>query len=86
MYLYLQIKNKMKKFLLLAVFACSISAAGFAQQDPQTKVKPTSTATQKVHNTFSKHKHYSGVKVKSESHGVKHKGKLNAKKGEVKIK
>lgn len=75
----------MKKLVLLLVMAISISAASFAQEK-QTKVKPTSTAGQKVHNTFSKHKHHSGYKVKSEHGGVKHKKKVNTMKGEVKNK
>ena len=35
----------------------------------QTEVKVTKTITpaQKVHNTFSRHKHYKGYKVKSKS-------------------
>lgn len=74
----------MKK-LLLGLLTISISFASQAQT-PQTKVKPTSTATQKVHNTFSKHKHYNGVKIKSENNGVKHKAKVNTKTGEVKAK
>ena len=75
----------MKKLLLLLVMAVSISVASFAQEKP-TKVKPTSTATEKVHNTFSKHKHHNGYKVKSEHHGIKHKKKVNTEKGEVKNK
>ncbi len=44
----------------------SIAAGVSARQTTlkKEKVKKTSTIPQKVHNTFSKHKKYSGVKVK----------------------
>lgn len=54
-----------KAFVLLLVTIISI--ASFAQQKvakDEVKVKKTSTVPQKVHNIFSKHKHYSGTKVK----------------------
>jgi hypothetical protein len=35
--------------------------------DAKVKSKPTSTIPQKVHNTFSKHKHYSGHKAKAKT-------------------
>ena len=55
--------KKITATLLLALFAVSIS---FAQQDEKkTTVKKTSNVGQKVHNTFSKHKHYNGYKVKT---------------------
>lgn len=63
-------KNKtiiMKKTLLLIMLMITVSVASFAQQKvtkDETKVKKTSTVPQKVHNIFSKHKHYSGTKVK----------------------
>jgi len=43
-----------------------MAASVFAQTvvKKEDKVKRTSTLPQKVHNTFSKHKHYSGYKVK----------------------
>jgi opacity protein-like surface antigen len=75
----------MKKLLLLAVFTISLGLASQAQ-DSQTKVKKTSTAGQKVHNTFSKHKHHNGYKVKKEKNGVQHKTKVNTTTGEVKQK
>lgn len=56
----------MKKALLV-VFICALSVASFAQQKvakDEVKVRKTSTIPQKVHNVFSKHKHYSGTKVK----------------------
>lgn len=44
----------------------AITVTSFAQKvtKDETKVKKTSTLPQKVHNVFSKHKHYSGTKVK----------------------
>ncbi|HEX7457137.1 MAG TPA: hypothetical protein VF301_01760 [Ginsengibacter sp.] len=75
----------MKKLLLFVVFVMGISFASQAQ-DSQTKVKKTSTAGQKVHNTFSKHKHHNGYKVKNEKNDVKHKTKVNTTTGEVKHK
>jgi hypothetical protein len=75
----------MKKLLSVLLLAMCISFSTQAQ-DKDTKVKPTSTPTQKVHNTFSKHKHYKGYKVKNESNGVDHKAKVNTTTGEVKAK
>ena len=46
----------MKKLLLFVAFANSGISFASQAQDSQTKVKKTSTAGQKVHNTFSKHK------------------------------
>lgn len=57
----------MKKTLLLLMLFSMISVASFAQQKvtkDETKIKKTTTVPQKVHNVFSKHKHYSGTKVK----------------------
>lgn len=57
----------MKKTLLLIMLVMAVSVTSFAQQKvvkDETKVKKTSTVPQKVHNLFSKHKHYSGTKVK----------------------
>ncbi|MEO8412167.1 MAG: hypothetical protein ABI472_00850 [Ginsengibacter sp.] len=45
----------MKKLLFFLMFACSLSMASHAQ-DNKDKVRKTSTVSQKVHNTFSKHK------------------------------
>ncbi len=56
----------MKKALLLLMIT-ALSVASFAQQKvakDEVKVKKTTTIPQKVHNVFSKHKHYSGTKVK----------------------
>lgn len=56
----------MKKISLLLMLMCAIIITSFAQKvtKNETKVKKTSTLPQKVHNVFSKHKHYSGTKVK----------------------
>lgn len=75
----------MKKLFLLLLLVMSFGITTKAQDDKH-KVKKTSTAGQKVHNTFSKHKKHNGYKVKSEHHGIKRKHKVNTKKGEVKDK
>ncbi|RYE21279.1 MAG: hypothetical protein EOP42_26105 [Sphingobacteriaceae bacterium] len=57
----------MKKTLLLLMLFSMLSVVSFAQQKvtkDETKIKKTTTVPQKVHNVFSKHKHYSGTKVK----------------------
>jgi len=55
----------MKKIILLMLL-CAVGGSSFAQTvvKKEDKVKRTSTLGQKVHNTFHKHKHYSGYKVK----------------------
>ena len=75
----------MKKLFFLLTLFFSINMATHAQ-DNKDKVKKTSTPTQKVHNTFSKHKHHKGYKVKHEHNGVKEKHKVDLKEGEVKNK
>jgi len=72
----------MKKFLLALFFLAAIGLSASAQKEVKandkklkvetrrhkTKVKKTSTPTQKVHNLVRpKHKKYSGVKVKHEA-------------------
>lgn len=56
----------MKKiaFMLMLIFAAA--TVTFAQQGSQkdTKVKKTANVGEKVHNVFSKRKHYNGYKVK----------------------
>ncbi len=56
----------MKKVLLMVMLFAGIAFGASAQQGTlkKEKVKKTSTIPQKVHNTFSKHKKYSGVKSK----------------------
>lgn len=56
---------KMKKLLILAILITGVTAGASAQAPvAKAKVKKTSTIPQKVHNTFSKHKKYSGTKTK----------------------
>ena len=75
----------MKKVLAVLALATCMSLSTHAQ-DKDTKVKKTSSPTQKVHNTFSKHKHYNGYKVKKDSSGVEKKTKVNTTTGGVKRK
>lgn len=63
----------------------TISIATNAQDD-KDKVKATSTVPQKVHNTFSKHKHHKGYKTKHQHNGRTTKHKVDMKNGEVKTK
>lgn len=53
----------MKHLLLFIMFALTagITANG---QDDKGKIKRTTSATQHVHNTFSRHKKHKGYKVK----------------------
>jgi hypothetical protein len=55
----------MKKIIVLLLL-CAFGATAYAQTvvKKEDKVKRTSTLRQKVHNTFHKHKHYNGYKVK----------------------
>ncbi len=65
----------MKKLVILTIMAAGISLASHAQTE--TKVKPTSSVKQTVHNTFSKHKEHNGYKVKTQVNGGKtHKKKV----------
>jgi hypothetical protein len=75
----------MKKLFFLIMLAFSINLAANAQDD-KDKVKKTSTVPQKVHNTFSKHKHYKGYKAKHDYNGRTQKHKVDVKKGEAKSK
>ena len=58
----------MKKLAVVLVMVFTIGINSFAQQQVvvkrEDKVKKTTTIPQKVHNTFSRHKHYSGTKTK----------------------
>ncbi|GAA4083490.1 hypothetical protein [Mucilaginibacter panaciglaebae] len=54
----------MKKLIAVLTLVSFVSLTTLAQTAEKVKVKHTSTIGQKVHNTFSKHKHYSGYKVK----------------------
>lgn len=75
----------MKKLLFLLLLTFTISLATKAQ-DSKDKVKATSTVPQKVHNTFSKHKHHKGYKAKHEHNGRTTKHKVDVKNGETKTK
>ncbi len=56
---------KMKRLLIFAILFTGVGFAASAQEPvAKAKVKKTSTLPQKVHNTFSKHKKYSGTKSK----------------------
>lgn len=56
----------MKKLTFVLMLLSFIFSASFAQTvvKKTDKVKRTTTVPQKVHNIFSKHKHYSGYKTK----------------------
>ena len=57
----------MKKIALILTMVFAIGLTSIAQQvvvKKEDKVKKTTTLKQKIHNTFSKHKHYSGTKTK----------------------
>ena len=75
----------MKKLTFLLILVLGISSSIFAQEI-KDKVKKTSTIPQKVHNTFSKHKHHKGYKAKHKSDGVTRKHKVDTMHGDVKNK
>jgi hypothetical protein len=57
----------MKKIIAVFIMLCTVGSMALAQEvvtKKEDKVKRTSTFGQKVHNTFHKHKHYNGYKVK----------------------
>ncbi len=56
----------MKKIAVVLMMVCLLGTAAIAQTVTKKvdKTKRTSTLPQKVHNTFSKHKHYNGYKTK----------------------
>jgi hypothetical protein len=74
----------MKKLLFLIIFSIGIGIASHAQD--KDKLKKTSTAAQKVHNTVSHHKRYKGYKIKHKHNGAKRKHKVYYKSGHVKDK
>ena len=74
----------MKKIMFLLFISFTISFVTMAQTE--VKVTKTTTPAQKVHNTFSRHKHYKGYKVKTKTPYRKTIKKVNLKKGEVEIK
>ncbi len=55
----------MKKLFFLVILTFTFAIVTHAQEkENEVKVKQTSSAPQKVHNTFSKHKKHNGYKVK----------------------
>ena len=57
----------MKKLVAVFTMVFAIGVTSFAQQvvvKKEDKEKKTTTIPQKIHNTFSKHKHYNGTKTK----------------------
>jgi len=60
----------MKNLILLAILTVGFGFASGAQTE--TKVKPTSSVKQSVHNAFHKHKKHNGYKVKTSKDGVTH--------------
>ena len=74
----------MKKLFFLILLTISVNFVAHAQT--KDKVKKTSTMGQKIHNTFSKHKHYKGYKTKHKHGGKKHKHKVDYKDHDVKDK
>ena len=74
----------MKKLFLLLILSFTLAISVNAQTE--VKVKKTTTPAQKIHNTFSKHKHYKGYKIKRKTPYRKTKKTVNVKKGEVEIK
>lgn len=75
----------MKKLILLLVVSLSMGLMARAQET-ETKVKKTTTPVQKVHNTFHKHKHYKGYKMKHTNNGHTTKRKVNKMNGKVETK
>ncbi|MEP6713074.1 MAG: hypothetical protein ABJA37_11685 [Ferruginibacter sp.] len=75
----------MKKLLLMLLVSISIAFAAKAQE-VETKVKKTTTPVQKVHNTFHRHKHYKGYKVKHTANGHTTKRKVNLRTGKTETK
>jgi hypothetical protein len=65
----------MKKLLFLLLITFTVSSISFAQDEQKDKTKKTTTVPQKVHNTFSKNKKYSGHKRKHVRHHNGHKAK-----------
>jgi hypothetical protein len=70
----------MKRIAAIIMMVSTIATTTFAQQKQEVvkhvdKEKKTTTVGQKIHNTFSKHKHYSGTKTKhvTVKKDVKHK-------------
>lgn len=78
----------MKKLLMLLAISLTISGVVKAQtaEKEEVKVKPTSTPTQRVHNTFSRNKRHKGYKVKSTDGDHKSSTTVNTTTGATKTK
>lgn len=72
----------MKRLITSLILVAAMGLSAQAQHSKE-KVKKTSSPTEKVHNTFSKHKKHNGYKAKTEMNGVKHKHKVNTQTGHV---
>ena len=63
-----QNNRTMKKLITLSMLVFTVAVIANAQEHvvvkKEDKVKKTTTIGQKIHNTFSKHKHYNGTKTK----------------------
>lgn len=65
----------MKKIIaMLLISGFTVSAA--SAQETEVKVKPVTSPTQRVHNTFSKRKHHKGYKVVTKNGGAKTRTKV----------
>ncbi len=64
----------MKKLICLLAITFAVGSISFAQDDKKDVTKKTTTVPEKVHNTFSKDKEYSGTKTKHlhKKHGILH--------------
>lgn len=72
---------------MLLVVGLTMGAAASAQTvKEEVKVKPTSTPTQRVHNTFSRNKRHKGYKVKTTSGDHKSSTTVNSTTGATKTK
>ena len=75
----------MKKLIFLLMLGLTIGSATFAQKT-EVKNEKTATVPQRVHNVFSKHKHYSGTKGKYVENGLKHKYRHTRRRNMHKVK
>ncbi|NCI45899.1 hypothetical protein [Sediminibacterium soli] len=77
----------MKKLFVLLALGIGLTASVGAQtekhkvsnDDYKSKVKPTTTVGEKVHNVFSKHKKTSGLKIKKKNKHTDAKTKTEVK-------
>jgi flagellar basal body-associated protein FliL len=85
-----------KAFVIMLAFALAIGGTVTAQVDKskqktsttnhKTKVKPTSSTGEKLHNVVSKNNKYSGVKAKSKNKHTNKKSKVEIKKNKIEVK